>query len=147
MLDKCTRTLRVHSEATADEIRQAFIKLARRYPPEHFPAKFAEIKHCSDLLNLEDKALEEYLSHISSTEVMDLIAMLLPEDFNAPIVDGSVPELDIAAYMDLLNPEQRRREMLSCLDQVSRPESYYRRRAGDPGIKTSCPGADGNSTP
>ncbi len=127
MLDKCTRTLRVSPEATAEEVRRAFIRLARRYPPEHFPAKFAEIRSCADLLNLEDKSLEEFLFETSKTKLLDLFAMLLPEACEQPCASGPPPDLEIRAYLDLLNPQQRRQDMLACLEQVSRPESYYRR--------------------
>ncbi|GAB6060549.1 hypothetical protein [Desulfonatronum parangueonense] len=128
MLDKCIQTLRVHPEATADEVRQAFIKQARRYPPEHFPARFAEIKHCLELLNLEDSALEGMANTMDNAELSEVLAMLFPEGIkHSGAADGTTLELDIAAYMNLLQPQQHRQNMLACLERVAQPESYYRR--------------------
>ncbi len=128
MFEKCTRTLRVSPDATKEEVRQAFVKLARRWPPEHFPARFTEIKHCADLLNLEDSALEELLNRTVKSDVIDLFVGLLPEPADAAWEDAATaPEIDLPAFMELLNPGRRRQIMLGCLGKVSDGTSLYRR--------------------
>lgn len=128
MFEKCTRTLRVPQDATTEEVRQAFIKLARRWPPEHFPARFTEIKSCADLLNLEDAALEEFVTRIVKSEDMDFLFGLLPE--SARILeagDVGTAEPDIPAFMELLNPGRRREIMLGCLEAIPDGTAFYRR--------------------
>lgn len=128
MFEKCTRTLRVSPDATTEEIRQAFVKLARRWPPEHFPARFTEIKHCADLLNLEDLALEELVNRTVKSDVIDLFVGLLPESANASEETAAITsELDLPAFMELLNPGRRRGIMLGCLEKIPDGAAFYRR--------------------
>ncbi len=128
MFEKCTRTLRVSPDATAAEVRQAFVKLARRWPPEHFPARFTEIKHCAELLNLEDSALEELLTRTVKSDVIDLFVNLLPEPASPSEEDAATAsELDLSAFMELLNPGRRRQIMLECLEKVPDGTAFYRR--------------------
>lgn len=128
MFEKCTRTLRVAPEATTEEVRQAFVKLARRWPPEHFPARFTEIKHCADLLNLEDSVLEELLNRTVKSNVINLFVDLLPETARASEqVAASASELDLPAFMELLNPGRRRQFMMGCLEKVPDGTAFYRR--------------------
>ncbi len=128
MFEKCTRTLRVTPDATTEEVRQAFVKLTRRWPPEHFPARFTEIKHCSDLLNLEDSALEELLTRTVKSDVIDFFVGLLPEPASASEeVAATASELDLPAFMELLNPGRRRQIMSGCLEKVPEVTAFYRR--------------------
>ncbi|WP_031387797.1 J domain-containing protein [Desulfonatronum thiodismutans] len=128
MFEKCTRTLRVSPDATTEEVRQAFVKLARRWPPEHFPARFTEIKHCADLLNLEDSVVEELLTRIVKSDVIDLFVGLLPESADASEdVAAAASEFDLPAFMELLNPGRRRQIMLGCLDNIPDGAAFYRR--------------------
>jgi hypothetical protein len=128
MFEKCTRTFRVPPDATAEEVRQAFVKLARRWPPEHFPGRFTQIKHCADLLNLEDSALEELLTRTVKSDVIDLFVGLLPEPASASEEDAATAsELDLSAFMELLNPGRRRQVMLGCLEKVPDGTAFYRR--------------------
>lgn len=127
MFEKCTRTLRVSQDATTEEIRQAFVKLARRWPPEHFPARFTEIKSCADLLNLEDAALEEFVTRAVKSEDMDFLFGLLPESARALETDDTDPaEPDIPAFMELLSPGRRRQIMLGCLEKIPDGTVFYR---------------------
>lgn len=127
MFEKCARTLRVSPDATQEEVRQAFIKLARRWPPEHFPARFTEIKSCADLLNLEDAALEEILNRTVKSEDIAFLFDLLPDSAKAPQAGTTdTAELDIPAFMDLLNPGRRRRIMLSCLEIIPDGTAFFR---------------------
>lgn len=128
MFEKCTRTLRVAPDATAEEVRQAFVKLARRWPPEHFPARFTEIKHCADLLSLQDAALEELLTKAVKSDVIDLFVSLLPESAGtSEEVAKTSSELDLPAFMELLSPGRRRQIMLECLEKVPDGTAFYRR--------------------
>ncbi|WP_153306746.1 J domain-containing protein [Desulfonatronum thioautotrophicum] len=128
MFKRCTRTLRVSPDATMEDVRQAFVKLARRWPPEHFPARFTEIKHCTDVLNLDDSVLEELLNRTLRSDVIDVFVGLLPDTASSPEdVTTNASELDIPAFMELLNPGRRREIMLECLEQISDGTVFYRR--------------------
>ncbi|MDR1050829.1 MAG: J domain-containing protein [Deltaproteobacteria bacterium] len=52
-------TLRVDSDASLEEIREAYVKLVRRYPPEQFPEKFLLVKLAYEKLTLHDDLLED----------------------------------------------------------------------------------------
>lgn len=128
MFEKCTRTLRVPQDATTEEVRKAFIKLARRWPPEHFPGRFTEIKSCADLLNLEDSALEEFVTRTVKSEEMDFLFGLLPGSPKASEAgDTDAAEPNIPAFMELLNPGRRRQIMLACLEIIPDGTAFYRK--------------------
>lgn len=128
MFEKCTHTLRVPPDATLEQVRQAFIKLARRWPPEHFPARFTEIKSCSDMLNLEDAALEEYVNRIAKSEEIAFMIDLLPGSAKSLAADDAdTVEPDLPAFLDLLNPDRRRQSMLACLEKIPFATALYRR--------------------
>ena len=64
MIESAYEILRVPRDAGPKEVRQAYVRLVRRYPPEHFPEKFAALRWAYQQLNLEDDFLSEIFSHV-----------------------------------------------------------------------------------
>lgn len=55
MIESAYRTLKVKRDASPDEVRSAYVRLVRRYPPEHFPERFSAIQSAYRLLCLDDE--------------------------------------------------------------------------------------------
>ncbi len=63
------RVLGLAAGATAEEIVSAYRKLARRYPPELNPRRFAEIQRAYRMLTELDRLMEEAFEH--PTQVLE----------------------------------------------------------------------------
>lgn len=131
MFEKCARTLRVSPEATPEEVRQAFVKLARRYPPEHFPKKFVVFKECADIMNLDEEAIQKWVGKEMVRSAADVFSMLFSGVDQGALRGGAspdaLPELNLAVFFRLLDQEQLRQDIQGCLDNVQDGESFYRR--------------------
>ncbi len=68
MFEKALKTLRLHRGAEMEEVREAYVRLTRRYPPEHFPEKFKEIKRAYEQLSLHWSALVPLTKEIALSE-------------------------------------------------------------------------------
>ncbi|MFO7875860.1 MAG: DnaJ domain-containing protein, partial [Desulfovermiculus sp.] len=66
MLEKDCAVLRVSRDADMETVRKAFVKLSRRYPPEHFPEKFKEIKKAYDRLSLNPSSISSLVKDLAS---------------------------------------------------------------------------------
>ncbi|MDR1873914.1 MAG: hypothetical protein LBQ90_02715 [Synergistaceae bacterium] len=62
MIERARRALKVEREADPQTVRQAYVRLVRRYPPEHFPEKFADLRRAYQQLTLDDDFIEENFS-------------------------------------------------------------------------------------
>ena len=70
MLTKAFKTLRLSRKAELAEIRRAYVKLVQRYPPEHFPEKFCQIKSAYDQLTLTKESVEENLESLARAKTI-----------------------------------------------------------------------------
>ena len=68
MFEQACKTLRVSPNATHNEVRKAYIKMVRRYPPEHFPEKFLAIKKAQESLNMEGDFVGKWLLEAHSID-------------------------------------------------------------------------------
>ena len=64
MLESAYDTLRVRRDVTPEEARNAYLTLVRRYPPEHFPDKFASVRRAYQYVTLEEEFVEDMLRKI-----------------------------------------------------------------------------------
>lgn len=81
MFEQHLRCLRLDLDTNFDiqTVRTAYIRMVRRYPPEHFPEKFAEIQSAWQALSLSKdflRQMEEVASSLRSPE--ELFAFLWP---------------------------------------------------------------------
>jgi curved DNA-binding protein CbpA len=49
------RTLKISPGSSKEKVREAYVRLVRRYPPEHFPDKFRKIQFAYDELSLAEE--------------------------------------------------------------------------------------------
>ncbi|MDR2174413.1 MAG: J domain-containing protein [Synergistaceae bacterium] len=61
MIESAYEILRVSRGASPEEVRAAYVKLVRRYPPEHFPEKFTVLRKAYAKLCLGDDYLQGLL--------------------------------------------------------------------------------------
>ena len=69
MIESAYKTLKVARNASPEEVRSAYVRLVRRYPPEHFPERFSAIQSAYRLLCLDDEStggICERLAHCKS---------------------------------------------------------------------------------
>jgi curved DNA-binding protein CbpA len=65
MFESARQILRVGREAGPEEVRQAYVRLLRRYPPEHFPAKFAALDQAYRQLTLDDDTVDAFFRQMT----------------------------------------------------------------------------------
>lgn len=79
MLEKYFRRLHLASDADTATIRAAYVRMVRRYPPEHFPEQFAEIQAAWQALSLTEDFIQQMSEHVLHTESpVELGAVLWP---------------------------------------------------------------------
>ncbi|MDR1657668.1 MAG: DnaJ domain-containing protein [Deltaproteobacteria bacterium] len=133
MLSKAFKTLGLTRKATIDDIRKTYVKLARRYPPEHFTEKFAEIKSAYASLMLDkDKTnniLELFLSY---NQYFELKSNLLFDMFDFPKTEPDLKSLEQLVDTSNLSP------LLKTLQDFKvDPTSIEYRRSPPPNQNTS----------
>jgi DnaJ-class molecular chaperone len=61
MIESAYELLRIPRDASPEEVRAAYVRLVRRYPPERFPERFAAIRNAYQKVCLSDDYLENLL--------------------------------------------------------------------------------------
>jgi curved DNA-binding protein CbpA len=61
MIESAYETLRIPRDAAPEEVRAAYVKLVRRYPPERFPERFAAFCNAYKTVCLDEDFLENLL--------------------------------------------------------------------------------------
>ncbi|MDR1581599.1 MAG: hypothetical protein LBS35_14680 [Synergistaceae bacterium] len=93
MIESAYEMLRIPRDAAPEEVRAAYVRLVRRYPPERFPERFAAFHNAYQKVCLSDDFLENLLK--TGT------CRMSPLEF-AGFLWGDRKELD-AAESDLLD--------------------------------------------
>lgn len=95
MLESAFKALRVDRRATPEEVRRAYIRLIRRYPPEHFPAKFAALDRAYRQLTLDDDAVDDFFRQMSLVRTpLELAGLLWGEAEELRPPDFDLNELE-----------------------------------------------------
>ena len=95
MLEGQLERLKAAPDASFEEVHKAYVRLARRYPPQNFPERFAAIKDAYQALVLDkdflDKLRQTLLKADSESEWLTTLWSLGPVREPAP--------LDLAAVL------------------------------------------------
>jgi len=114
MFEKACRTLRIDPDAPPEAVRKAFVKMVRRYPPEHFGRKFAEFQKARDELTLTrervDALLEQYFEADTVEEFLKLWFGDLLDDVGQTM-SAEVEQLDLT-YLVALMEKDNHKELL-----------------------------------
>ena len=77
MMESAYDLLRVEKNASPETVRKAYVRLVRRYPPEHFPEKFATLREAYQQLTLDDDFLTSVIRRMSNSKsLLELAACL-----------------------------------------------------------------------
>ncbi len=131
MLEKDIQIMRISRDADMETLRKAFIKLSRRYHPEHFPEKFKQIKSAYDRLSLNLSAISPYLKQLASRDTpRGMIDFLLKEALEAvePQLNpkhGPSPEFDIYSLDPVLNATFYREKVNELLEKINEQGVEY----------------------
>jgi hypothetical protein len=119
MLEKDCATLRVARDADMDTVRKAFVKLSRRYPPEHFPEKFKEIKKAYDRLSLNSSGINSLVKELASKPTAeDMSKCLLDEAMPTSSKASFVPELDVHSLEPVCDLPARRQRLQKAVQDI-----------------------------
>ncbi len=121
MQEKDFQILRVEYDADRESIRKSFVKLSRRYHPEHFPDKFKQIKSAYDRLTLKWGAIQPYVQEISGLDSAEALASFIMEEAQ-PATSSSksdkLPELDVFSLDPVLNTPCCRERITTLLEDI-----------------------------
>jgi hypothetical protein len=94
MIESAYETMHVPRNAGPEEVRQAYVRLVRRYPPEHFPEKFASIRKAYQQLTIDEDFIQEVSSRIKEdSNPLEMAGMVwgdrkdLKPEKNVPLTD------------------------------------------------------------
>lgn len=121
MIEAAFRLLRLSRDATPEEARDAWVRLVRRYPPEHFPEKFAAIRRAYQQVTLDDDFIEESLQRFRGDESPLLLAAFLWEDRMEEAT------ADLKSLKPLLSLEQNRQALDEMLETISPRDIEWRK--------------------
>jgi curved DNA-binding protein CbpA len=100
-------TLGLSPGASLEEVRRAYLKLVRRYPPEHNPVRFARIKEAYEQI----RSLGYRLEHIARQKEFDLSAVFSQAERvdQLPPPPVAPPPLRFEDWKPLLHPLKKKR--------------------------------------
>ncbi|MDZ7759813.1 MAG: J domain-containing protein [Desulfovermiculus sp.] len=121
MLEKDGSMLRVPRDADLEVVRKAFVKLSRRYPPEHFPDKFKEIKRAYDRLTLNYSSINSLVKELASAPTAQAMAKCLVDEAlqdktNSP--PPQVPELNVYSLEPIFDAPAQQQRLKKLLQDI-----------------------------
>ena len=115
MIEAAFRLLKLSRDATPEEAREAWVRLVRRYPPEHFPEKFATIRRAYQQVALDEDFVEETLQRCGGGESPLLLAAFLWGDR----MEEKETPADLRSLKPLLSLERNRQALGDLLETAS----------------------------
>jgi hypothetical protein len=90
------------------DIRKAYLKLVRRYPPEQFPERFNEVKIAYDKLTMAGNVHETLLGELINSEDVTKLKRAIFGDMIDETETGSplASLMELADSARLVNPEE-----------------------------------------
>ena len=122
MFESARRTLRLSRDCDREEVRRAYIRLTRRYPPEHFPQRFKRIKQAYDELALDPGSIEASVNHLAQAETpaeaFDIMLEEIGTELERQTEEPSGP--DCLELDPVLNTGRYREELQGVLEQIGK---------------------------
>ena len=116
MIEAAYNLLRVAKNASPEDVRNAYVRLVRRYHPEHFPEQFAGLREAYQRLTLSDDFLHETVKRVNNIEGFLELAAFLWGDRKELIYEPQFVPEELAP---ILEKEDARRELDELLASVS----------------------------
>lgn len=125
MFESARRILRLTKDCDKEEVRRAYIRLTRRYPPEHFPQHFKRIKRAYDELILEPGSIEVVVNELAQADTLaEAFAIMLREagaELEGELEEPSGP--DCLGLAPVLHAGRYREELQGVLEQIGKNNS------------------------
>lgn len=121
MFESARKILRVSRDCDREEVRRAYIRLTRRYPPEHFPERFKRIKQAYEELNLDPNCIESTVDPLAQAETpVEAFDIMLRDDVDSTRArqEEELPEPDCMELEPVLNADRYREELMSVLKRI-----------------------------
>jgi hypothetical protein len=116
VIESAYATLHLTRDASPDEVRKAYVHLARRYPPEHFSEKFASIRWAYQQLTLDDDFINEVFHRIGvRSSPLEVAGWLWGDREELRMKEN----FDLTVLADLLVNEDLKRRMDELLDTAA----------------------------
>jgi len=126
MFEIATKILRLPRDCDREEVRRAYLRLVRRYPPEHFPERFKRIKQAYEEMSLEPSSLEPALHRLAQVETpREAMEIMLEEALDAAM-GQETDEPTRPGCMELepvLRADSYREELAGVLERIGREHS------------------------
>ena len=121
MFEKECSILHVPRDADQETVRKAFVKLSRRYPPEHFPEKFKTIKNAYERLSLNYSSIKTLVQELSSHHTPKRMIPCLFEQalqIEATFPRLEVPEMDVMSLEPIFAASDHQRTLQAVLKDI-----------------------------
>ena len=130
MFEKACKTLRVDPDAPPEAVRKAFVKMVRRYPPEHFSRKFAELQKARDELTLTEERLEALLKGYHEADTAEgflnfWFGDLLEDVGNT--MSTEVEHLDLSYLVTLLEKDSQKESLDEAIKAIGEKGVEFQR--------------------
>lgn len=123
MFEADLKTLRLARDCGPDEVRRAYVRLTRRYPPEHFPERFKRIKQAFERLSLDPSHLQAAAVRIAHAESpQELFDIMTEEALDLALPESSehgLPQPDVRELEPVLNADGYREELFTVLQRIA----------------------------
>ena len=119
MIEAAFKLLKLPRDATPEEAREAWVRLVRRYPPEHFPEKFAAIRRAYQQVTLDEDFIEETLQRLGGERSPIQLAALLWGDREAIASSAEDAAVDLRSLKPLLFLDRNRQTLDKLLETAS----------------------------
>ena len=122
MFEKACKTLRVGGDATPDEVRKAFVKMVRRYPPEHFPDRFIQLRKAQEQLNLEKEFVTDRVEEAANVESpREFVSFWFKEAWgeSGSFLNEIPEDLDMQLFASMLSEEENRVKLDAAVAEIA----------------------------
>ncbi|RQD73788.1 DnaJ domain-containing protein [Desulfonatronospira sp. MSAO_Bac3] len=129
MLEQDHRIIRVDRDADQESIRKSYIKLSRRYHPEHFPEKFRRIKCAYERLSLDPSTLADITRELARAESTDQITSLIIKQAGTEATEKKKKEelvMDPMTLEPVLNVRTVRQKISGLLQDIEKKGIKYK---------------------
>ena len=115
MIESAYKLLRVEKNASPEDVRKAYVRLVRRYPPEHFPEKFAQLREAYQQLTLSEDFVNITVNRIINCDELLDLASCLWGDRGELIYDKPFAPEELVALLVIEDTQRDLDELLSSI--------------------------------
>ena len=128
MFEKELNALRLERDADMEAVRKAYIKMTRRYPPEHFPEKFKQIKQAFERLTLQPLSLQPRIKEFSEAKDENSLLQALIQEALETQQGQDYLDLEVNELAPILDAARHKEELKNLLAEIQEQGLEYKSR-------------------